>query len=108
MISVGTDSNFQEIVLNSEKPVLVDFWASWCGPCRMSEPIIDRIAEKYEGKLDVVKVDVDTNPAVTQGLNVMSLPTFALFRAGRQPIGIAGFRPQDQLEQQLGLLELAG
>jgi thioredoxin 1 len=105
-IKVATDANFEELVINNDKPVVVDFWATWCGPCRMVAPEMEKIAEKYEGVVDVVKVDVDANPGLSQAYQIMSIPTIAYFKPGEQPMGVVGFRPMDQLERQFGLLEL--
>ena len=91
------------MVLKNEKPVVVDFWAVWCGPCKMVAPEMEKIAAKYEGAVDVVKVDVDANPRLSQAFNIMSIPTIAFFRPGEQPMGVVGFRPLEQLEQQFGL-----
>jgi len=102
-IKVATDANFQELVLKSDKPVVVDFWAVWCGPCRMVAPEMEKLAEKYDGSIQVVKVDVDNNPVLSQAFNIMSIPTIAFFRPGQQPMGVVGFRPLEQLEQQFDL-----
>jgi thioredoxin 1 len=90
-------------VLKNERPVVVDFWATWCGPCKMVAPEMEKLAEKYAGAVDVVKVDVDANPRLSQTFNIMSIPTIAFFRPGQQPMGVIGFRPLEQLEQQFGL-----
>jgi thioredoxin 1 len=103
----ATDSTFDELVLKNEKPVVVDFWAAWCGPCRMVSPELEKLAEKYEGAIEVVKVDVDANPAVSQAFNILSLPTIAFFQPGKQPMGVVGFRPLEQLEQHFGLDQYA-
>jgi thioredoxin 1 len=107
-IREATDATFEELVLKGERPAVVDFWAAWCGPCKMVAPEMERIAEKYEGVVDVFKVDVDANPGLSQMFQIMSIPTIAFFpnQSGREPIGVVGFRPMDQLEQQFGLLEL--
>ena len=102
-IKHATDATFEELVLKSERPVVVDFWAAWCGPCRMVSPELEKLAEKYEGSIEVIKVDVDANPAVSQAFNILSLPTIAFFQPGKQPMGVVGFRPLEQLEQHFGL-----
>ena len=102
-IKHATDATFEELVLKNEKPVVVDFWAAWCGPCRMVAPELERLAEKYDGSVEVVKVDVDANPGISQAFNILSLPTIAFFQPGKQPMGVAGFRPLEQLEQHFGL-----
>ncbi len=102
-----TDATFEQEVLHSERPVVVDFWAAWCGPCRMVAPEMEKLAQKYEGAVDVVKVDVDANPSLMQAFNIMSIPTIAFFKPGAQPQGVVGFRPLEQLEQQFGLAEYA-
>jgi thioredoxin 1 len=106
-VKSATDATFEEMVLKNEKPVVVDFWAAWCGPCRMVSPELERLAEKYEGSVEVVKVDVDANPAISQAFNILSLPTIAFFRPGQQPMGVVGFRPLEQLEQHFNLAEYA-
>ena len=102
-IKAVTDATFDEVVLASERPVLVDFWAAWCGPCRMVAPEMEKLAQKYAGKVDVVKVDVDANPGISMRYGIMSIPTIAFFRPGEQPMGVVGFRPAEQLEQQFQL-----
>jgi thioredoxin 1 len=102
-ITAVTDATFDEMVINSDQPVLVDFWATWCGPCKMVAPEMEKIAAKYDGTVKVVKVDVDANPGLSQKYGIMSIPTIAFFRPGQQPMGVVGFRPMEQLEQQFGL-----
>ena len=102
-IKHATDSTFEELVIHAERPVVVDFWAAWCGPCKMVAPEMEKLAEKYAGAVDVVKVDVDANPRLSQTFNIMSIPTIAFFRPGQQPMGVIGFRPLEQLEQQFNL-----
>ena len=106
-IREATDATFEEMVLHNDKPVVVDFWAAWCGPCKMVAPEMEKLAQKYEGAVDVVKVDIDANPGLTRAFNIMSIPTIAFFRPGSQPQGVVGFRPLEQLEQQFGLAEFA-
>ncbi len=106
-IKAVTDATFEADVLNNERPVIVDFWAAWCGPCRMVAPEIDKLAHKYEGQIDFVKCDVDANPGLSQALNIMSIPLIAFFKPGAQPVAAVGFRTSDQLEQQFGLREFA-
>ena len=100
-----TDETFEEIVLKSDRPTVVDFWAVWCGPCKMVAPEMEKLAAKYDGKVDVVKVDVDANPRLSQAFNIMSIPTIAYFKPGATPQGVVGFRPLEQLEVQFGLAE---
>ncbi len=102
-IKVATDANFEELVLKNDRPVVVDFWAAWCGPCKMVAPEMEKLAQKYDGAVDVVKVDVDANPGLSQAFNIMSIPTIAFFKPGAQPQGVVGFKPLEQLEQQFGL-----
>lgn len=103
-----TDATFEQEVLQNERPVVVDFWAAWCGPCKMVAPEMEKIAAKYAGQVDVVKVDVDANPGLSRSFNIMSIPTIAFFPGGgKQPMGVVGFRPMEQLESQFGLAAYA-
>ena len=85
-------ATFEALVLKNERPVVVDFWAAWCGPCRMVAPEIEKLAVKYAGEIDVVKVDIDAIPGLSRSLNIMSIPTIAFFRPGEEPTVVVGFR----------------
>ena len=98
-----TEATFQDEVLNSEKPVLVDFWAPWCGPCHAVAPVLDQIAQERQDELKLVKVDIDENPHLAQAYGVMSIPTMILFKNGEPAAAAMGARPKSALEQQLGL-----
>jgi len=102
-----TDDNFEELVLHSDGPVVVDFFASWCGPCNQVAPEIEKLAAKYAGEVAVVKVDVDANPLTSERLNIMSIPTIAIFRPGEQPKAVMGFRRLEELEQAFELDQAA-
>ena len=106
-IKEATDATFEELVLKNDKPVVVDFWAVWCGPCKMVAPEMEKLSEKYDGIVDVVKVDVDANPGLSQTYQVMSIPTIAFFKDGDPPKGVVGFQPLEQLEKKFGLAELS-
>jgi thioredoxin 1 len=93
-----TDANFQNEVIRSGTPVLVDFWAEWCGPCKMVEPIVEELAKKYEGKLRVGKLDIEAQPNVPQLFGVQGIPTLILFKDGEPVQQIVGFRGRDQLD----------
>ena len=96
-----TDTTFEEEVLQSAEPTLVDFWARWCGPCRMVGPIVEAIAEEYDGKLRVVKVDVDSNRQTPQRYGIQGIPTLILFKDGAEMTRIVGFRPKETLVEEL-------
>ncbi len=95
------EANFDEIVLKSKTPVLVDFWAPWCGPCRMVAPVVEELAEEYAGRLSFGKVNVDENPKVASKYGIMSIPTLILFKGGKPLSNMVGFRPKDELKKSL-------
>jgi thioredoxin 1 len=96
-----TDTTFKEEVLDSPVPVLVDFWASWCSPCKMIAPIVEELANEYDGQLKVAKVDVDANPITPVMFGIMSIPTLMLFRGGKAEDRIVGYQPKQALESKL-------
>ena len=98
-----TDSNFEEVVLKSELPVLVDFWATWCGPCRMLGPVVADVAKEQEGKVLVGKVNVDENPNLARRFGIRSIPTLMLFKGGEAVNTSLGFIPKEKLEAFIGL-----
>jgi len=91
------EKQFAEEVLNAGQPVLVDFWASWCGPCRRVAPVLEEIAADYEGKVKVVKVNVDDNPSTASRYGIMSIPTIMLFKDGKPVNTVVGFRKKEEL-----------
>jgi thioredoxin 1 len=93
-----TDENFQSEVLGSKEPVLVDFWAAWCGPCRNLAPLVDQLAAEYKGKLKVGKLDVDAHQNVPQKYNVLSIPTLLLFKNGQVADQVVGSVPKATLD----------
>lgn len=92
-----TDTSFKEEVLDSEIPVLVDFWAPWCGPCRMVAPVVDEIAEQYEGQVKVVKLNTDENPNVASQYGIRSIPTLMIFKGGQRVDMVVGAVPKTTL-----------
>ena len=97
-VATFTDENFQSEVLGSTEPVLVDFWAAWCGPCRNLAPLVDQLAAEYKGKLKVGKLDVDAHQNVPQKYNVLSIPTLLLFKNGQVADQVVGSVPKATLD----------
>ena len=96
-----TEENFENEVLNSDKPVLVDFWAQWCGPCRMLGPIIEEIANDYEGKVQVGKVNVDEQPNLASKYGIASIPTVIVFKNGKPEKTLVGLRSKNEIENMI-------
>jgi thioredoxin 1 len=96
-----TDATFADEVLQAEGPVLVDFWAEWCGPCRMVSPVLDEIAGEHKDKITVVKVNIDENPAIARDYRIMSIPTMSVFRKGEVVKSIVGAKPKGALLKDL-------
>ena len=95
------DSNFERMVLQAEKPVLVDFWAAWCKPCLIVAPILDELAEEWGGRITFVKMDVDHNPKTAASYSIKSIPSILIFRNGEPVSHIVGARPKRELERSL-------
>ena len=102
------EADFQAEVLDSDIPVLVDFWADWCGPCKMVAPVVEKLAADYDGKVKVAKVDVDTNPQLSGTYGVRSIPTLLIFQQGEPVEQVVGALPERALEDKLeGVLQAA-
>ena len=96
-----SDSSFERDVLQSDRPVLVDFWAAWCAPCRMLAPTVDAVAEKYAGSARVVKLNVDDNPAVSQRYGIKGIPTLILFKNGKEEERVVGATSKDAISRMI-------
>jgi thioredoxin 1 len=105
MTTAVTEQSFDEVVLQSDKPVLVDFWAEWCGPCHAVAPVLDRIVEDRNGDLKLVKVNIDEQPALSLRYGVQSIPTIILFKDGEPAAAAIGAQPKPALERALGLAD---
>ncbi len=102
-VTTLTDATFDEVVNASAEPVVVDFWAEWCGPCKMIAPVLDEIASEQVGSLKVTKLNVDENPSIAQRFGVMSIPTLLVFRNGEVDRRIVGAKGKMQLLEEMGL-----
>jgi len=101
MVQEITDQDFQKEVLESEEPVLVDFWAPWCGPCKMVGPVVEQMSEKFSGKLKVVKLNTDDNQNTSMKYQITGIPCMIIFKGGEEVNRLVGFRPADAMEQEL-------
>jgi thioredoxin 1 len=99
-----TDQNFETTVATAEQLVLVDFWASWCAPCKMLRPVIDELATEYDGRITVGELDVDANPLTASKFGVLSIPSLIVFRAGKPADRIVGYKPKAYLRQKIDAL----
>lgn len=96
-----TDKSFQDQVLKATKPVLVDFWAPWCGPCKIVKPIVEELAKEYAGKVDILEMNVDDNPQISGQYGVMSIPTLMVFKNGQPVKSTIGAQPKEALKKMI-------
>lgn len=101
LVKEVSDNSFEQDVLQSDQPVLVDFWAEWCAPCRMLNPTVEAIAEKYAGSARVVKLNVDENPAVSQRFGIKGIPTLILFKGGKEEERVVGATSKDVISRMI-------
>jgi thioredoxin 1 len=96
-----TDQNFETTVAAAQRPVLVDFWATWCAPCKMLRPLVEELAVEYEGRVVIAELDVDANPVTASKFSVLSIPSLILFRGGKPADRIVGYKPKAYLRQKI-------
>ena len=108
MTTTVTEQSFEEEVLKSDKQVIVDFWAEWCGPCHAVAPVLDRIVEESNGDIKLVKVNIDEQPALSQRFGVQSIPMMILFKNGEPAAAAVGAQPKSALQRALGLADSEG